>query len=478
MTEVVKRGSLEPWIKDDIKYLKHQVEGIRWGAKRRSFILADDMGLGKSLEALTIFGIDVARGWGESAIIISPPSLKGNWADELNKFTRFPYVVLDGTPDERVVQLFKYMCMEGPRILIVNYEQVAIHKQALDNIAFDVAIYDEAHYIKNPFAQRSKAVLEIRSRRSFMLTGTPMLNRIDELWAILHRVDPDKYGLYYSFVNRFGVFGGYKDKQLVGVKNEQELRERVQSVMLRRLKKDVLDLPDVQIIERRVDLHPAQRALYDEVSDNLNLPRLDADDEEIGNALTKFLRLKQICGTTLPFNGEDVSAKLDAATLEDTTLLENGEKVVVFTQFRDVQNCYIARMKKLDVPIFSINGDTPHLQRPATAKVWSAVEGPAIFVAMLQVAAEGLNLTASRHGSFLDKLYTPGKNRQSVDRLHRIGQSTTQPVQIREYLARNSVDNRIQQINRMKQKQADDIIDTDPDWKRKLLKLLMETSDD
>src|SRR5690242_12582741 len=159
-----KRKSLEPWLKDDVEFFQHQVDGVRELARRQSFILADDMGLGKSLEALTVFAVDVKRGWAQTAIIIAPPTLKGNWAEEIEKFTRFPYFILDSDNNfERTKTLARYMIHDGPKILIVGYEQAGIHGYELEGLKFDIAIYDEAHYIKSPMSKRTKSVLGIRS---------------------------------------------------------------------------------------------------------------------------------------------------------------------------------------------------------------------------------------------------------------------------------------------------------------------------
>lgn len=475
MTSATARKSLEPWIKDEVTYYPHQIEGVRELARRKSFLLADDMGLGKSIQALTVFAIDVVRGWAETALVVCPATLKGNWSDEIDKFTRLQHIVLEGTPAQRNKQMIEFASIEGPKILIVNYEQVSSHLEALDKMAFDVAIFDEAHYLKNPRAKRTQACLSVYSRRSFMLTGTPMLNHVNELWSILHRIDPAAYPKYWSFLNRYAVFGGYKDKQIVGVKNEKELTERLQNVMLRRLKKDVLSLPEVQMIERRVDLADEQRKLYSEVLNEMRLPRHDeATPDDIDNALTKFLRLKQICGTTLPFTGVDVSSKLDLATADDTELLENGNRLVVFTQFRDVQEAYVKRMADLGVPIFQLHGDIPMNTRQPVVKEWGLTKTPGVLVCMLQVAGIGLNMTAARHGSFLDKLFVPGLNQQAIDRMHRIGASETQAIQVREYICRNTIENRVNQILRTKSKIFGEIVESDPDWKKKLYKAIME----
>lgn len=473
---LANRKSLEPWIKDDIEYYSYQVDGIRTLARRKSFLLADDMGLGKSLQSLTVFAIDVYRGWAKTALVVCPVSLKGNWADEIEKFSRFPYVILDGSPMDRAKQLLIFDEITGPKILICNYEQVIAHRKLLDKFNFDVSIFDEAHYMQNPKSQRTKACLDVYSRRSFLLTGTPMLNHVNNLWALLHRIDPNGFPDYFKFINRYAVMGGYKNKQIIGVKNEKELTERLQNLMLRRLKRDVLDLPEVQIIDRRVDLHPEQKKLYDEVYNEMQLTRIDmAKPDNIDNALTKFLRLKQICGTIKPFTGTDISSKLDLAVADDVEIISNGHKVVVFTQFREMQACHAERLQKeLGCPIWQLHGDVPKPHRNEIVKEWAMTSEPGALVCMIQVAGIGLNMTAARHASFLDKLFVPGLNQQAIDRLHRIGASKTQPVQVREYLARGTIENRVNQILRMKQKVAAEIVESDPDWKRKLVELMLE----
>jgi SNF2 family DNA or RNA helicase len=473
-TKPAERKSMEPWIKDSTLYYQHQASGIREMALRRSFILAWDMGLGKSLAALTVFAIDVARGWAETCVIISPPGLKGNWMDEIEKFTGFAAVVMDGGPEERVRQLFEYMMIKGPKVLIMNYEYAYLEEKALANMRFDIAIYDEAHYIKNPEAKRTIAVLGVNSRRSFMLTGTPFLNQVNELWCLLHRVDPERFPRYYTFLNRYCVYGGYNNRSIVGVKNEKELMDLVHQYMFRLLKDDVLDLPEILPVERRVDLHPAQQELYDQINEELRYVNLDGDEEEIDNTLTKFLRLKQVCGTTLPFTGEDISAKLDQAIEDDLEVLRDGRKLVVFTQFRDVQAAHKRRLEAHGIPVFEINGDVPQLQRPEIAKIWSKTKEPAVFSSIIRVGAEGLNLTAARDMSFLDKDYTPGKMDQAQDRCRRIGADATQPIRVRSYICRGTVENRIEQILRTKRALFNQIVN-DPARKREFLKLVLES---
>lgn len=733
------RKSLK-YISDTTQYYPHQIEGVRWLAKRSSFLLADDMGLGKSLQALTVAAVDFEKGWAERVLIVCPATLKGNWENEAAKHTSFKAMVLDGPPKKRERQ-FEEFVEEGYHLLIVNYEQVPGHLRDLNALKFDVIIYDEAHYIKNPKSKRTRASQALKAKRHFLLTGSPMLNHVNDLWSLLHRIAPDEFPNYWRFVNRYCntpdapvwmadgtfrplgkvqvgdevmgwervngrrsrrvatveaiesriapeviqvtlesgnvikctpdhawlstshggysagtlrvdediyvpiayqgmgqpsysdndvqlqikalskvvdvppdltpeqqrmgdwlagiydgegsgyfiaqsikhnpeiynkiiqtlvaldipfssradgislkggihtyvkflhwfpqlvkrdyflkrllkgnrrevaveaqmnrvsdrivkveslgpgevvsmqtstgnyvvwgyaskncVFGGFKDKQIVGVKNNQELRDRLNDYMLRRRKKDVLDLPDKQYIPVYVDLHPEQRKLYREVNDEMQLTLPDDPDPmEIENALVKFTRLKEICGTTAAIEGyDDHSYKLDRAVEMVQEITEEAEEnVVVFTQFRAVLKAMDERLADVGVPTYSLHGDVKRDLRTQIVEEWNNASKPSALVSMLQVGGVGLNFTSAQRCIFLDKLFSPKMNEQAEDRLHRIGSSTTQPVQIYEIVARNTIEQRIKQILERKSHVFGEIVETS-ELKKKLVQSLKE----
>lgn len=466
MTTAVRK-SLQ-FIHDDCEFYQHQVDGIRTLARMGNFILADEMGLGKSLQALTVFAIDVERGAAKRCLVVAPITLKWNWQQEIEKHTSFRSVVLHGTPKQRLVQLDEFIGTKA-HILIVNYEQVGSHLEDLNGIGFDVAIYDEAHALKNPKAKRTKFCQGIQAKRHFLLTGSPLLNQVDELWSLLYRVDPVNFDNYWKFKARYCVFGGFNNKQIVGIKNEAELREALQSRMVRRLKNEVLGLPEKQYIKVWCGLTPEQKELYREVREEMKLTLpADPDPVEIENGLTKFLRLKQICGTTACFDGmPDKSDKLDIAIDKLGELFENGHKVVVFTQFRGVLHALNERLRAKGMPYIDLHGGIPQSERQERINTWSAHKGPAALTAMLQVASVGLNMTASRHVFFLDKLWVPKLNEQAEDRCHRIGASMTQPVQIYEFITRKTVEERVESLLRRKVKIFNTIVET-PDFRKRL----------
>lgn len=464
MTDSVKPAkSLEPYIRDGIVYYPHQLDGIRKMAKMKSLILGDDMGLGKTLQSLTVFGIDLKMGKAETCIIICPATVKANWANEIEKFTRIPYTILGEEKvngkfrkitdsAERTFQLSGFFLDKGPRILITNYEQFTNEDYSRILLArkFDVAIMDEVHRMKDPEAKRTKAVMSVKSNRSFLLTGTPLLNRVQELWTLFNRIDPDKYPDPYRFANRYVVYGTGKFKKIVGTKNEAELRNRLGEVMIRRLKQHVLGTEKPTIVPVYVGLSDAQQELYTQAEDDFMLTDpVTGEFIDVDGDLAKFHRLVQICGTPRAVgpNFPDESLKLDKCIeMLDELAVENGEKVVVFTRLKPVLECLLGRAKKAfpNIPIYGISGDVPIPNRVPMIEEWGKVEGPAIIFAMIQVAGVGLNMTAASNVIFVDKLTVPGLNRQAIDRVDRIGQ--TKPVVVYELLVRGSVEHRIEEI--------------------------------
>jgi SNF2 family DNA or RNA helicase len=464
-------------IKDSTEYMQHQADGVRRMAGMTSFLLADEMGLGKSLQSLTVAAVDYELGAAARTIIVAPATLKWNWAGdddaEVDKFTNFSYDILDGNPKQRAKQIDGYQKVM-PDIVVVGYEQVVAHLADLNALRFDIGIWDEAHYIKNPRSKRSQASLDLWVKRAFLLTGSPMLNHADDLWALLHKIDPVEWPNYWAFVSRYCVFGGYKDKQVVGIKNKAELTERLERVMIRRYKKDVLDLPDKQYVRKTVELHPDQKELIDKLVEEwkLDLPD-DPNPGEIENALTRTLRQRQICGTPACIPGHaDKSFKLDAVVNDTQQIIDSGEKVVIFTQFRGVLAALSSRLEKKGIPFEVLHGDVHSRERVPTVNRWGADPRPNVLIAMLQVSGVGLNMTKARHALFPDRLWAPKLNEQAEDREHRIGAGKSQPIQILIYTCRGTIENRVEQILQRKSKFFRELVDSSAGWKAELIKEL------
>lgn len=485
-SEPVGRKHLDK-VKDEVVFRPHQIEGVRKLHKMQSFLLADEMRLGKSLQALTVAAIDFQAGVASRVLIVSPASVKWNWAEnEIERHTNFSCLVLDGTKLQRMKQLARYV-EERIDILIVNYEQVKSHLEDLNDIGFDIAILDEAHYIKGHKSARTKACQSLVARRFMLLTGSPMLNHVDDLWSLLYRIAPSDFPKYYSFLNRFAVYGGYNDKAIIGVKNERELNAKLAAHMLRRERKETLGHDnEKERIPILVDLSPEQKKLYDEAKDELKITIPDSPNPmELENALTKMLRLKQITGTTATIEGyEDHSTKLDVATDRTRELIESGERIVIFTQFRKVAECMGNRVRRIGgmngkiakdpIPVYELHGDVPVSERVAIINEWANNERPGVLIAMIQVAGVGLNMSAADTCIFLDKVWAPKLNEQAEDRL--IGMDKDRPVSIIEIITRKTVEQRVEAILRRKSSLFGSIV-SDDKWKKKLLESIIDEED-
>lgn len=423
-----------------------EVQCISVAADDSLYVERDFIVTHNTLQALAATCIDVLHFGAEKIVIVCPPSLKGNWAFELEKFTTLPYVVLKGSPDKRFKTLFKFEDMTGPKVLIVNYEQTLAHIPQMHGMGWDIGIFDEAHYMKSTLAQRTIANIDMPTKRSFLLSGTPMLNNVGELWPLLYKCDPETWDSEAAFLDRYASYGGERANQITGVMNEKELQARIAPYFLRRMKNLVLNLKEPQIISRFADMTPKQEKLYKQVIDEGILPWHNGDDEEISNAMARFLRLRQVANTTVPFLEKEESGKLDLVVSDAIEIMSQGDKTVMFTQFNDTFDATVARLQKAGAPVYVLNSAVKAEDRAGLVQAWSNHAGPAVIVCKSQIAGVGLNMTAARHAQLIDKLFTPGINQQIIDRLHRIGQDETQPVQVLQYFSTGSVEARVQQI--------------------------------
>lgn len=462
---------------DDFEYMPHQLDGIRWMARNGSCILADDMGLGKTLEALTVAAIDYQNGHAKRFLVIAPGTLKANWEVDIEKFTRFTSMILAGTPKQREKQLAKF-AESDTQFLITNYEQIEKHVDELNAIGFDNLMIDEAHNLRNRTAKRTKAVKKLMfSHRVIPMTGSPLLNNVEELWTLLNMVRPADFPKYWPYRNRYVVFGGFEGRQVVGVKNEAELHTLLSNVMLRREKADVIDLPEKLYTQVWVDLLPVQRKLYDEAlrDEQITIPG-DPNPMQIENVLTRFLHLKKIIGSAATIDGyEDESAKLDAFVERTKQTIEAGHPVVVFTQFRLILALAAKRLRDAGIPVHEMHGDVLQGDRVPLVEQWSqeAKAGkPGVMLSMFQVGGVGLNMTASSYIFLIDRLYVPKLNEQAVDRCHRIGVDKTRPVEIVEFLARKTLDARITAILTRKSAVFETVVNG-TEWKREFVRAVL-----
>jgi len=462
------RGSLEPWIKDEVEFRAHQVEGVKWLMPKRGALIADDMGVGKTLQVLAVFGMHIWKtarilpDKHSTMVVVVPPSIRENWQDEIEKFTRLQYRIISGTPAERVEQIKEFKEIQDNKILIINYEILKGHIAQLNALNIDVLVLDEAHKIKNFKSVTYAAVSQLRANRKFPMTGTPMLRHADDLWTVLDTATPGQWGNYYAFRHKYCIMGGYKNKQVMGIKNEKHLVAKMSQIMLRRRIEDVVDLPPVNFVRRSVSLTGRQREIYNYIVTEQKLDKYIGESFNLRDDMVRAMRLRQVCaGLSTLFANDDESSKLDLAIEDSTELVEKDEKIVVCTQYRGILASYVKRFKAANpgVPIFELHGDVPKEDRVKIVKQWEACEGGAVIIGIIKVMGVGLNMTAARYCLFVDKEFSPGINAQAVGRIKRIGSEKHKSLNVYEYFVRNSAEARIEEILNQKIKNNETIVE-------------------
>jgi len=428
----IKMPELFPYQQEDVDAME-SVPGV---------LLASEPGTGKTFIACE----ELSNAEPERVLIICPNTVKSVWEDTLKAFGYYgPLMTLNGTTRSQIANF------DGG-VLIVNWEALA-RIPRLSVIEWDYVIADEAHYAKNRKVKRTKALKMLRAKHKRALTGTPLVNKPDELWSLLNWLYPDAYRSYWRFFERYVSYEikyPYGYKEIRGVKNVETLRKEISAFTIRRLKKDVLpQLPDKYYTTLRVDLSPQQRRAYDAMKeDSLAWLEQEPQDQPLPapTVLAQLTRLRQFASAycTIEFGWtqfdhqvtmSEPSSKLDA--LMELLADMGDEPVVVFSQFKQLVNLAKQRLDTAGIPTWIMTGDTPESERANIISAFQQGQGR-VFIATIQSGGVGNTLHRASTAIFLDRTWSPAINLQAEDRLHRIGQENA--VQIINIQADDTVD--------------------------------------
>lgn len=429
-------GVLRPYQQTGFQWLK-TLEAYGFGG-----ILADEMGLGKTLQVIAFLTTTGDRRKDMPNLVICPASLIYNWGDEMQKFApQLRYCLILGNAAER-----KRLRAgaDGCDVWVTSYELMRQDIEEYAQKKFYCCILDEAQHIKNTTTLISKAVKRIQSVQRFVLTGTPIENRLSELWNLFDFLMPG-----YLFTNN--AFKDKLEKPIVKSKNADaaaQLRRLVQPFMLRRLKSDVLkELPPKQEYVRRISLSEDELKLYHASVHNAIENLSDADGKiQILAALT---RLRQLCcDPNLCFeNYMGPTSKLDACAELCEAMVENGHQILLFSQFTTMLERIKARLDALNISNFTLRGSTSKEQRAALVKAFNAGEA-SVFLISLKAGGTGLNLTAADVVIHFDPWWNQAAQDQATDRAHRIGQQSH--VQVYKLIAKDTIEEKILELQERK----------------------------
>ena len=451
----------------------YQESGFRWLSARCDAdfggVLADEMGLGKSLQLISLLLARHAKRQPYPSLIVCPASLVYNWTAEFERFAPELSVVAvaGGAQERRAARLEAFGGHRRVDVLVTSYDLLRIDIDDWSSHRLFICALDEAQYIKNPAALTTRAVKSLEADHKFALTGTPMENRLSELWSIFDFLMPGLLGPYARFRERF-------ESPIVG--GDDAVARRLQAIvapfMLRRLKADVLtDLPDKleSVVYANMDVE--QRKLYDaheqRLREELTAQRMFRKEREAARAagkpvstvevLAEITRLRQLCcDPRLVYEDyRGPSAKLDAIVDLVSSAVEGGEKTLVFSQFTSFLELIAERLRKAGIAHYSITGATPKKERVRLVDAFNEDDTPA-FLVSLKAGGTGLNLTGASVVIHADPWWNAAAQSQATDRAHRIGQ--TRVVSVEKVVAKNTIEERIVRLQQTKSELADQVV--------------------
>jgi SNF2 family DNA or RNA helicase len=402
---------LWPFQRVGVNYLRH--------AKR--VILADAPGLGKTATTINAVRLEKQQG---RVLILCPSSLKYWWESEIKRWhPGSPVVVVRSDKEHRekdLAQFFTNFC----GYMIVNWEAVRLMPQ-LGKRSWKWLICDEAHRLKNRQTLLYSCVKDIKSEFLTLVTATPMGNDVTELWTLLHLIDPVTYSSFWRFFGMYARTNSWdKYQKVIGVKHPELLARELAPLMIRRSKEECgLQLPPKIFTEIRLSLTEKQMQMYRDMAKTLQVELSTGDVLEAPQTLTCILRLRQILSTTRTLDPAiDDSCKLDAVCEMIADMPD--EHFVVFSMFRPTVECLEDRLRKMGVSVLTILGGIGSEEMNARKDRFQNGEAR-VLVATLMSGGVGLTLTRAAKLIFIDKHYNPMQQEQSMDRIHRIGQTRT-----------------------------------------------------
>lgn len=437
----------------------YQKTGYKWMCTLEQYhfggILCDDMGLGKTLQVISVLLAACKRNI-ETSLIVCPASLVYNWEEEFASFApELKVKVIAGTKSERLKILSE---LDKYDAVITSYDLLRIDIAEYENHSFHYQIADEAQFIKNPKTGAAKAVKTIKSSVRFALTGTPIENRLSELWSIFDYIMPGYLYRYETFKKTFEL-------PIVKHGNEdalQRLKKMVAPFVLRRLKQDVLkDLPDKIEKNYVIPLADKQQQLYDARALKIRNELAATDDAEFAKNKLKILaeltRLRQICcDPSLCYdNFESEAAKRQACIDLVQSGIENGHRMLIFSQFTSMLDLLEKDLDENGISYFKITGSTPKETRISLVNKFNNGNVP-VFLISLKAGGTGLNLTGADMVIHYDPWWNLAVQNQATDRTHRIGQKNT--VIVYKLIAKNTIEERIIKIQNTKKDLADQIL--------------------
>jgi SNF2 family DNA or RNA helicase len=436
----IKKKKL-PLIKSlKLKPFPYQIEGILYCAAAGRSILADDMGLGKTIEAIGVVQLLHENRQVQKVLIICPTSLKYQWQSEIEKFTTATAMVIEGNYINRQ-NLYK---QESNLYKIASYNMAVNDQELINAYQPDLIILDEAQRIKNWQTKVSRSIKKLKSKYALVLTGTPLENKLQELYSLVQFVDPLQLGSLYNFISAHEQTD--ETGQVIGYKNLHEIKERLKHIMLRRTKKQVLSQLPARIDKNLfVDITNEQKMIHNDygeivkklVSRWKKIGFLSEEDRQ--RLMSSLNMMRMVCNSTYILDQEtNYQTKLDELfNILEEIIATSDEKIVIFSQWERFTRLIALELDRLQIGYANLNGTVPSRKRKDLFDRFNNEERCRIFLST-DAGGVGLNLQAGSYLLNMDLPWNPAVLEQRISRIYRQGQKRN--VNIINFVAQDTIE--------------------------------------
>lgn len=449
----------------------YQSRGFAWLEFMRTWgfgaCLADDMGLGKSIQTLATIARDWEAGDRRPSLIVCPTSVVANWQNEVARFTPdLPVMVHHGLERARGAEFRKAAATHA--IVVSTYALLQRDLAFLEGVAWRGVVLDEAQNIKNPETKQARAARALKADYRVALTGTPVENNVGDLWSIMEFLNPGWLGTQAEFRRSF-----FLPIQTTHDPDATSLLKRLTApFVLRRLKSDrtvIADLPEKLEMKVYCSLTKEQATLYQAVANEATeaIGRVDGMARR-GLVLATLMKLKQVCNHPAQFLGDNSAARGRSGKLARLTemleeALAEGDRALVFTQFAVMGEILKRHLQEtFGRETLFLHGGVPKTQRDRMVESFQGEGGPPVFVLSLKAGGTGLNLTAANRVFHFDRWWNPAVEDQATDRTYRIGQSRN--VQVHKFVCAGTLEEKIDELIESKKQVADRVVGTGESW--------------
>lgn len=446
------------------KLYPYQLEGVKFAAYRDGVIIADEMGLGKTLQAIATALVKKDAFGFRRTLIVCPASLKDQWKNEIEKFTDEEAVVVNGKPEERE-EIYRE---SEAHFLIINYETVLRDSEAINRMDTDFIILDEAQRIKNYETLTARNIKKLQKKHALVITGTPIENRLTDLFSIADFLDPYFLTPLWEFSYRHCYFDEDKKNKIVGYYNLQELKDKLRPLLLRRTKREVIkELPQVTHLDIPVPMHPDQAELhanYARAAAQL-LAKKFLTPYDMNRLMMMLNSMRMVCDSTFLVDQElekPVSPKLEELRhilLEKLDVLASDRKVIIFSEWTRMNGLIGKLLREIGVSFVELNGKVPIPKRQALVDKFYQDPTCKVFVST-EAGGSGLNLQVADTVINFELPWNPAKKNQRIGRIDRLGQESDQLTVI-NFITRDSIEVRIATGLMLKENLFENVLDSD-----------------